>query len=473
MPNSVAGSTPGTPNALLADFICGFDERELPEAARERAVSAILDTFAVTVAGRPEEPVSALAASVPVGKDPAACTTSWFGQRYRSDDAALLIGTSSHALDYDDVSMTAICHPSAPVFSALLAMIGTGDAHAPVTGGALIAAFCIGTEVLIKTGQAMGFRHYELGFHATATLGTLGATAALARLEGLDRQQTGHAMSIAASMAGGLRTNFGSMVKPLHVGLAAANGVRAVQMARAGMTGAPNAFEGGGLLHALSGGATDRWPADLRWGEPFVLQTPGFEQKRYPCCYILHKVIEACLSLREAHGLTLDAIEKVRVRVPHGATKPLNHPFPRTGLNGKFSGPYAVVASILDGRIGLGSFLDAAVQRTEVQSRLADVELVEEGPVSTRGSDIGSAPFTVDVTLRDGTSRSRTVVLAPGSPDDPITPAQLREKWLDCFEHGRAGSGPAHAGALFAQGAGLAAMPAVAPWFGAVLAADT
>jgi 2-methylcitrate dehydratase PrpD len=453
-----------TVNARIAGFICDFDQRELPVATRTYAVSAILDTIAVTIAGSAEDAIRLLGESLPASQEAAAWAAPWSRKKYRADDAAILFGTASHMLDYDDVSMVTVCHPSAPVLSAMVAAIGAGALTTAPTGRAFITAFCVGTEVMIRVGQAMGFRHYELGFHATATLGHIGAAAAVARLAGLSRAQTAHALSIAASMSSGLRTNFGSMVKPLHVGLAAANGLRAVQLALGGVEGAADVFEAGGFLHAFSGGATDKWPAGIAFGAPFVLQQPGFEQKRYPCCYLLHKIIEASLALRREHDIALDQVQSVLVRMPRGGTRPLNHPYPRSGLNGKFSAPYAVVASILDGRINLASFLDAAVLRPEVQSRLHDVTVVEEGVASNEGSDLGSAPVSVDIILHDGRVLSKTVTLSPGSQDDPITVEQLQEKWTDCFNRGMPQIGGADARSLFEQGMHLDEMASSADW---------
>ncbi|MES2537116.1 MAG: MmgE/PrpD family protein [Pseudomonadota bacterium] len=453
-----------TVNACLARFICDFDERELPAATRTYAVSAILDTLAVTIAGSAEDAIRLLGESLPVSQEAAAWAPPWSVKKYRADDAAILFGTASHMLDYDDVSMVTVCHPSAPVLSAMVAAIGAGAVKTAPTGRAFITAFCIGTEVLIRVGQAMGFRHYELGFHATATLGHLGAAAALARLMGLNRTQTAHALSIAASMSSGLRTNFGSMVKPLHVGLAAANALRAVQLAQGGIEGAADVFEAGGFLHAFSGGATDTWPAEVAFGAPFVLQDPGFEQKRYPCCYMLHKIIEASLALRREHGISLDQVQSVMVRMAPGGTRPLNHPYPRSGLNGKFSAPYAVVASILDGRINLASFLDAAVLRPEVQARLHDVTVIEEGVASNEGSDLGNAPVSVELILHDGRMLSKTITPSPGSQGDPITVAQLQEKWTDCFSRGMPRLASADARVMFEQGLHLDETASSADW---------
>jgi 2-methylcitrate dehydratase PrpD len=285
----------------------------------------------------------------------------------------------------------------------------------------------------------------------------------------LDRHQTAQALSIAASLASGLRRNFGTMVKSLHAGIAAANGWQAARLAAAGIASAPEAIEERGFLHAFTGGATDRWPDDHPLGQPYVLAHPGFERKRYPCCYMLHKMIEATLSLARQHGITLSDLARARVDMPRGGTQPLSHPFPKTGLNALFSGPYAVVASLADGRIDLRSFTDAAVQRPEIQARLRDVQLLE-GTVPPGNGELGNAPVTVTLGLRDGTSRSHTVHAPPGSLRDPITPAQLAAKWADCLRHAAPGIQAGTARRLFDQGLGLASMPRIGPWLAALAA---
>ncbi|MFG1374292.1 MmgE/PrpD family protein [Xanthobacter oligotrophicus] len=441
----------------LVAFVC---HARPSETTRHHAISAILDTLAVMVAGGGEPAARRLRAVLTPVPDGQGVASLWHAEAFRAEDAALLFGLSSHVLDYDDVSMLTVCHPSAPVLSAALAAVPLEA----VSGAALVDAFCIGTEVLIRLGQAMGFRHYALGFHATATLGTLGAAAAAARLMGLDAARTGHALAIAASLSGGLRKNFGSMVKSLHVGIAAANGIRAARLAAAGIEGSDAPLEGEGFLHAFSGGETDHWPDGLALGAPFALDEPGFEQKRYPCCYMLHKMIEATLQLGREAGIGLDEVARVVVTMPRGGTKPLIHPFPRSGLNALFSGPHAVVAALHDGRIGLASFTDAAVLRPAIQARLTDVELVEAGPELSRGGDIGAAPVAVRLHLTSGAELSREVVASPGSRQDPLTRPQLQDKWRDCLARGLPGVGADAAGQLFAEGEGLAALPRVATW---------
>ena len=435
------------------------------EGALAQAVPVLLDTLAVTVAGGAEPGVRRLAASL---ADHAGGVPSfWSEARHREDDAALLLGMASHVLDYDDVCMLAVCHPTVPILTALLA----GADREATSGRDLLEACLVGTEVLIRLGQAMGFRHYGLGFHATATLGTIGAAAALARLRRFDAATTRHALAIAASLASGLRVNFGSHVKSLHVGIAAANGLRAARLAAAGIEGAPEPFDGSGYLKAFSGGETTAWPVDVALGEPFAIEAPGFEQKRYPCCYMLHKMIEGTLALRRETGLDLGAVASVRVDVAQGGTSALIHPYPKSGMNALFSGPYAVAAALADGRIDLSSFTDEAVLRPHLQRRLRDVQLVEDATPSRLGSDVGSAPVTVTLTPVSGAPVSHTVTASPGSAADPLTPDQLRAKWADCLRRAAPGMPEGTLGALFEEGAALREAPSIGGWLGRLASA--
>jgi 2-methylcitrate dehydratase PrpD len=446
-----------TATARLAAFAA---HGQIDEATLKAAVPIVLDTLAVTIAGGAEPAVKRLAETLEPSSSNAAIPSFWGPSRLRPDDAALLIGMASHVLDYDDVSMLTVCHPSAPILSALLA----AAPHETTSGRDLLTAFVVGTETLIRLGQAMGFRHYALGFHATATLGTIGAAAACARAMGLDEARTRHALAIAASMASGLRKNFGSSVKSLHVGIAASNGLKAARLAAAGLGGAEEAFEEEGFLHAFSGGKTDAWPDELKLGEPCAIVAPGFEQKRYPCCYLLHKMIEGALALRRQHGLNLDDMASARVDMPQGGTKPLIHPRPRTGLNALFSGPYAICASLADGQIDLASFTDAAVLRPEIQARFGDVEVIESGAASEHGGDIGAAPVTVTVRTRSGESFSRTVLASPGSLQDPLTLEQSAAKWADCLQRARPGLDPGRMAQLHAAGSTILSARQIGPW---------
>ena len=178
---------------------------------------------------------------------------------------------------------------------------------------------------------------------------------------------------------------------------------------------------------------------------------------------MLHKMIEASLALVRAEGASLGDVARARVDMPHGATRPLIHPYPENGMNALFSGPYAVAASLADGRIDLASFTDKAVRRPEIQTRLRDIELVEATTPPPAG-ELGNAPVTVTLQMRDGRTLSRTITAAPGSPQDPLTPLQLEAKWLDCLGRGAPHLGPDEARARFTEGLKLASMASVSPW---------
>jgi 2-methylcitrate dehydratase PrpD len=453
------------PVAAATDRIVDFVLETKPDAnVRKDAVNAILDTLAVIYAGRVEDAVQKLQSSLDLIGGPNAVQTLWGRELYAPGDAALLFGIASHVLDYDDVSMLSVCHPSVPVLSALLAIAPA----AKPSGAELLDAFAIGTEVLIRLGQAMGFRHYQLGFHATGTLGAVGAAAACARLLKLDRQRAVHAISIAASMSSGIQKNFGSMVKSLHVGIAASNGLRAARLAQSGVEGARDTIEGKGYLFAYSGGETENWRADLKLGAPFAIVEPGFEQKRYPCCYMLHRMIQATLNLVRETGVTLDDVASARVDMPKGGTKPLIHPFPKSGLNALFSGPHAVVAALADGRIDLATFTDAAVMRPAIQSRLRDVQVIESMDDLPAGVTIGDAPVTVTLMLKSGKSLAHTITVSPGSKGDPFTPAQLKAKWTDCFARGASYLPADVVAAQFDKGLRLVDQPDFNAWIAAM-----
>jgi 2-methylcitrate dehydratase PrpD len=150
--------------------------------------------------------------------------------------------------------------------------------------------------------------------------------------------------------------------------------------------------------------------------------------------------------------------------MPNGATKPLIHPYPRSGMNALFSAPHAVVAGLSDGRIDLRSFTDDAVARPGIQGRLRDVAVVEDTAAAKQGAEVGAAPVTVTLRPRSGAAVSRTVTALPGSPQDPITPEQALAKWTDCLLRANPDADPQAVGRLFDEGRDLAGAPEIAGW---------
>ncbi|MES2529549.1 MAG: MmgE/PrpD family protein [Pseudomonadota bacterium] len=399
--------------------------RPLPTAAYDAARRSWFDTLAVTAAGITENSSRASAR---------ACTLL-DGVALFPSGAALVLGTASHALDYDDVCMLATCHPSAPIVSALMGCLPLLARERPaMTWRDLLSAYLVGTETMLRLGAWLGFRHYALGFHATGTLGTVGSAAAVAHAMQLPRAQAHAALSIAASSAAGLRANFGTDVKPLHVGMAAAAGVRAASFARAGIGASDDVWEAAGFALAFNGGsavAALAWYPDTEW----AIVQPGFELKRYPSCYLSHRLIAGILAIRArqpqaARGQPVD----IDIEVAHNGLAALKYPQPRTGLQGKFSGPYCAAAAWLDGAVGLGTFSDDAVRRPLLHAGMRRVTLSER---SAPSESLDTAP--VQVTVRGAGWRDAiTVDWAPGSLSDPMSRVQQIQKAQDCVAHGGA-----------------------------------
>ena len=230
-----------TPERTLAEFVATLSYDDLPEGSVETITRAFVDTVGVTLAGTVEGAGRTAAESAglePADRSPAALLG------VAADDApasvALRVGTASHALDYDDLSWAMDGHPSVTLVPPLLALADEAGAD----GEDLVTAYAAGFETECALAAPVSPAHYEAGWHATATFGTFGATAAAARLLGLDAEATRRALCIAASMPAGLKRNFGSMTKPLHAGLCSRAGVTAARLARDGLTADATAISG-------------------------------------------------------------------------------------------------------------------------------------------------------------------------------------------------------------------------------------
>lgn len=411
----------------LARFVAETRYDDIPDEARTLARQAILDTLGVALAGSREEVgriVAELAAEA--GGVPEAGVLG-MPLRVPAAEAALVNGTFGHALDYDDVSLSMVGHPSVPLLPGLLAL---GEKlHA--SGRQLIEAFVLGFEVECKIGHGLGPSHYARGWHATSTLGSLGAAAACGRLIGLDVEGMRMALGIATSLASGSRQNFGSMTKPLHAGHAARNGLLAALLAGRGFTADRDILDsplGFGSLFAPEGD----WDPEVvvaHLADPWDIVSPGIIVKKYPCCFAAHCALDAVLEVMDGAPIAPQDVEQVEVSIPTGAAQPLIHSRPQTGLEGKFSLEYCLAAALLDGGVRLASFTDQAVQRPEAQALLRRVR-PSQGPGEAHRVLGGYA--RVAVVLKDGTRLETQVDHPRGSPQAPLSREELAGKYRDC-----------------------------------------
>ncbi|MEL6266802.1 MAG: MmgE/PrpD family protein, partial [Pseudomonadota bacterium] len=328
----------------------------MPESARDVMRLSMLDWCAVALAGR-GEPVSGIVRAM-AEEEGGRAEAGVFGlaARLPARAAALVNGTTSHALDYDDTHFDHVGHPSVAVLPAACAVAERVGAPGP----ALLEAALVGVEVACRTGAWLGRRHYNHGFHQTATSGTFGATAAAARLLGLDADGMAGALGVATTRASGLKSQFGTMGKPYNAGIAAANGVEAATLAARGFVSRPDGLEcaqGFGATHAGEDGPLGEVLAAL--GSRYVFET--VQHKFHACCHGTHAALEAIATLRDAHRLAPEAVEAVALTVNPRWLKVCDIPAPTTGLEAKFS--YRLTAAMaLAGRDtgALTTFSDAA-----------------------------------------------------------------------------------------------------------------
>lgn len=391
---------------------------------------AIIDTYAVAVAGR-AEPVVAAARNL-VG---ATGSGGWMttARGVTPGDVALVNGTAGHALDFDDVSPLVKGHPSTVLLPALLAAADGDDSLAKIADG-----YAVGFEIANLFVQALpGSTLFQRGWHATSTIGTMGAAAAVARLWGLDAVQSRHAIGIAGSLASGSRQNFGSMTKPLHAGIAARNGVTAASLAAAGCNADDEMLEGPHGFLALYGGGPPGVEVALP-GQGSLLGERGLNIKRYPCCYYTHRAIDAAVELPEL--LDVDDVQHVEVVVEPAGLSALPHQRPSSGLEGKFSMPYCLAVAFESGVPTVCDFTDDAVRRPAIRRFMELIAARESSAVDPPPDPSDPRYAVVRATLRSGEVAEVRVDVAKGDARSPLTDEQLTAKLLACLEAGAVAS---------------------------------
>ncbi len=314
----------------LAAWTAGYTAGAITASAETWAKHCLLDWFACTIAGAREPLADIIAEEFKSGASGPATIVAR-GVKANVHDAALINGTLSHALDYDDVNQLMHGHPSVPVAAAVLAL---GEAMGK-SGREVLAAFIAGYEVECRLGDMCGDAHYDLGFHATGTVGTFGATAGAAHLLGLDTAKTQMALGIAASEASGLKINFGTMTKPLHVGKAAMNGIIAAKLAAREFTARPDAIEAAQGFAATQATSFKAKPMRPDRQAPMAVESNLF--KYHAACYLTHSPIEAIRELRRRHNIGADDMTAMILHVDQGHTKVCDILEPTTGLEIKFS----------------------------------------------------------------------------------------------------------------------------------------
>lgn len=417
------------PTLTIAQFIT---TARPPVEARRRAAIALCDTVGVILAGVGEAAASIIHRTV-VAESQGNCRVLGTARRASGGDAALANGIAAHAHDYDDMCFVSMAHPSCALVPSVLAAAELTGA----SGSAALDAYIAGFEVECRLGIVMNPRHYhERGWHCTSSIGTLGAAAAAARLLKLDAQSTAHALGIAASLACGVKENIGSMVKPLHAGMAARNGLMAARLAQAGFGASEQSIDGPqGYLVAMDSqkppSALADAAADL--GSRWEILDTGITVKLYPSCAATHPPLDALLGLKRRHNLSdedIAATAAIDVEVDSMAARLLTYSRPSTALEAKFSMPFCAAAAIVFGHPTLETFDVEKIGDPRIQKLLPRVRLRANPDFDSR-APLSQANVTVQ--LKDGRTVADRADGARGYPGR-LTDDELHTKFFACAQ---------------------------------------
>ena len=399
----------------------------LPAEAVHAAKTGILDTIGVTLAGAAENCTRIVLGLSGASGGPALV----FGhaRRLAALDAALVNGTAAHALDFDDCNNTLGGHPSAPILPALFALVDEIGA----SGRDFIAAYVAGFETECKLSLAVNFHQYTKGWHPTTTIGVFGATAACTHLLKLTVEQTATALSIAASLAAGVKSNFGTMTKPMHVGHCARSGLFAALLARDGFTAGDQAFEHPqGYFEVFNGtGNYDAAKVFPDWANPLDIVRPGIAIKQYPCCGSTHPAIDCLIELVHRHGLTPDTVARIDAWTHARRLAHTNRPDPQSALDAKFSVQYTLARALKDRTVRLEHFEGDHWRDPATRALLPKIHAAPYTTAQFPADNHFGAE--VKVTLTDGRVVSAKTDQALGrSIDKPLPAERLREKFDHC-----------------------------------------
>jgi 2-methylcitrate dehydratase PrpD len=303
------------------------------------------------------------------------------------------------------------------------------------SGRDLLTAYHVGVEVECKIAEAINPRHYQHGFHSTATCGALGAAAGVANLLGLTPEQTRTCLGIAGSLAAGLRENFGTMMKPFHAGRAAESGVLAAEFALLGFTATPVVLEAGRGFFRAAGGGYDEGAIRGKLGKPWTFADPGVSIKPHPSGSLTHPGMTKMLELIKRHDITPAQVVSVKVGTNQNMPNALIHHRPTTELQAKFSMEFCMAILLLERRGGLTEFTDEIVNRPDVQAMIGKVEFGVHPEAEAAGYD--KMTTILEIALTDGRVIRDRADFGKGSPANPMSYDEVADKFRECARYSR------------------------------------
>ena len=412
-------------SGLLAAHVAALHPEALPAEAVHAVRRAMVDYLACALPGMAMPVTQALLrwARAQGARPVAAPVGSREG--LSAPEAAFVNGAAAHALDFDDGQTRGSVHPGGVVLSAAFAAAEAEGADM----GRFLVAVAAGYDVTLRIAAAIHPASASLGWHNTPVAGVFGAAAAASRIRGLDAATTGHALGLAASFSGGLRQYLhdGAEVKRLHPGKAARDGLVCAGLAAEGITGAVECLEGKhGLFRAMVGERAD--PAQIRdrLGAWHPVTSAYF--KPYPCCRHYHAAVDAVLEMRQAEGIAAADVAGIEIGLYEVGARGHDHITARNLLEAQMSAPCAIAAALIHGRLGFAELAPEGFAAPEPQRLLAATRVVVDP--DCEAAYPGRRSGVVTLTLRDGRRLTRRVLDPRGEGDNPMSDADLSEKFL-------------------------------------------
>jgi 2-methylcitrate dehydratase PrpD len=424
----------------VAEFVATAKPEDLPDDVVALGKKSILDGLGLALSGSVAQSGALVRRHLDeLNLGEGAATVIGAGRKVAPRFAAFANGVGIHADDYDDTQLAVatdrvyglLTHPTAPALPAALAVGELVNA----SGRQVMLAYHLGVEVECKIAEAIAPRHYQTGFHATATCGTYAAASASASLLGFDVETTQRALSIAGSQSAGLRENFGTMTKPFHAGRASESGVAAAQFAGSGWTAAGRILEAPRGFFRAAGGGYDPEAIYQKLGAPWTFASPGISIKPHPSGSLTHPGMTAMLDLIRDNNIRGEDVKRVRVGTNSNMPNALIHHRPTDELQAKFSMEFCMAILLLDGKAGLSEFTDETTHRDDVKAMIDRIDFVIDDEAEAAGYH--KMTTIIDVELTDGRHLRTSADFGKGSPANPMTYGEVADKFRDCCAHAR------------------------------------
>ena len=402
----------------LARFAVETTYDRIPPAARREGCRTLVNWIGCAVGGSTHPTIDALLTGLAPFGGPA--QASVLGRAHRLDalHAALVNGTASHVLDFDDAHLPTLLHPATAIAPALLALAEWKPDGHMVSGTEFLAALVAGVEVSSRLANAIWAQHNRQ-WYVTGTAGVVGTAVAAGRILGLDAAQMVAAFGIAASQAAGMRGMVGTMCKSFIHGRAAQNGLSAAMLARAGMDGPADPLGGRNGLLAVYSTAPDLEVVTRDLGARYESERNTY--KPFACGVVVHAAIDVLIGLREAHAIDPRQVEAIRLAVHPRTLELAGIRAPGSGLESKWSVFHSAAVAIVDGAAGEHQYSDARV-------RAPDVVAIRDRITATADDTLEETQAAATVILKDGRALEGRVEHVLGSVERPLTDSRLDAK---------------------------------------------